>query len=130
MINIKIINEKDILKGTLEINDSNLNIEEFMCSLHGKEYINYYSDCSQDICYLGSKEHFNHKLIHFSQYIRFNIYIREGDKILSEMKKDLDKFKQYSKEIIKISGCLIYLKEIIFNILRSQKITFLFYYEL
>ena len=33
------------------------------------------------------------------------------------MKKDLEKFKQYSKEIIKICGCLIYLKEIIFNIL-------------
>ena len=46
------------------------------------------------------------------------------------MEKDLEKFKQYSKEIIKISGCLIYLKEIIFNTLRSQTIKFLYYYEL
>ena len=45
------------------------------------------------------------------------------------MEKDLEKFKQYSKEIIKISGW-IYLKEIIFNTLRSQTIKFLYFYEL
>jgi hypothetical protein len=129
MVNVKNINKKDISKDTLEINDSNINLD-FMCSIHGKEYINYCDDCSQDICFLCSKDHFNHKLIYFSRYIPSNRDIREGNKILSEMKKDLEKFKQYSKEIIKNFGCLIYLKEIILNTLSSLDLKKLNFYSI
>ena len=119
MINIKNINKKDISKDNLKINDNNFNFDEFICSSHGREFINYCCDCSKDICYFCSKDHFKHNLIHFSKFLPSNRDIREGNKILSEMKKDLEKFKQNSKEIIKVCSSLIYLKEKILNALNS-----------
>ena len=123
MINVKINKKKDNLKKS----DNTNNWKDFICSLHGKEFINYCDDCSKDICYDCSNEHFNHKLFHFSNLLPSNKDIREGNKILSEMKKDLEKFKQNSKEIIKICDNLINLKEIILNALNSvdyKKINF------
>ena len=127
MINLKNNKKKDITKETLKINNSNLNTDEFLCSLHGRKFINYCKDCSKDICYSCSNGHFNHKLIYFSQILPSNLDIREGNKILAEMKKDLEKFKQSTKEIIKCVDSLIYIKEIIINSLKAidfQKINY------
>ena len=119
MVNIKYNKKKDMPKD-LKINENNINLDEFICSKHGREFINYCDDCSEDLCYSCSKEHSFHKLIHFSNFLPTNKDIREGNKILTEMKKDLDKFKQNTKEIIKICDSLIYLKEIIINSLNSM----------
>ena len=119
MVNIKYNKKKDMPKD-LKINENNINLDQFICSNHGREFINYCDDCSEDLCYFCSKNHSNHKLIHFSNFLPTNKDIREGNKILTEMKKDLDKFKQNVKEIIKICDSLIYLKEIIINSLNSM----------
>lgn len=124
MINIKNVNINK--KDNLQINDK-LNFDEFICPLHGKEFINYCNDCNKDICYSCSREHFRHNLIHFAKLLPSNRDIREGTKILSEMKKDLEKFKNNSKEIIKACGSLIYLKEIILkasNSINFNKLNF------
>ena len=84
-----------------------------------KEFINYCEDCSKNICYSCSKEHFRHKLIHFSQLLPSNKDIREGNKILVEMKRELDKFKSTTKEIIKICESLISIKNTILNNLKN-----------
>ena len=118
MINIKHNKKKDIIKENPNSIDNNINCEEFMCNLHGKEFINYCEDCDKNICYSCSKEHFKHKVIYFSQLLPSNKDIREGNKILAEMKRDLDKFKNSSKEIIKICESLISVKEIILNNLK------------
>ena len=119
MINIKYTRKKDISKETIKINDSKVNFKEFMCPIHAKEFINYCRDCSKDICYSCSKEHLDHEVIHFSQFLPSNKDIREGNKILAEMKKDLFKFKQSTKQIIKTCENLIYVKEILINSLKS-----------
>ena len=118
MINIKHGKKKDSLKDSQNINDNNVHPEEFICVSHGKEFINYCEDCSKNICYSCSKEHFRHKLIYFSHLLPSNKDIREGNKILTEMKRDLEKFKNSSKEIIKICESLISVKEIILNNLK------------
>ena len=118
MINVKHGKKKDVLIDNPNINDNNINSEEFICVSHGKEFINYCEDCSKNICYSCSKEHFKHKLIHFSQLLPSNKDIREGNKILAEMKRDLEKFKNSSKEIIKICENLISVKEILLNNLK------------
>ena len=120
MINIKYNKKKDMSKDSLKINENNINWDEFICSKHGKEFINYCDDCSEDLCYICSKEHSKHKLIYFSNFLPTNKDIRDGKKILTEMKNDLEKFKQNTKEIIKICESLIYLKEIIINSLNSM----------
>ena len=120
MINIKYGKKKDILKDNPNTVDNDKNSEEFICISHGKEFINYCQDCAKNICYSCSKEHFRHKLIHFSQLIPSNKDIREGNKILAEMKRDLEKFKNSSKDIIKICESLISIKEIILNNLKMN----------
>ena len=112
--------KKDILKDNPNITDNDINSKEFICLSHGKEFINYCEDCTKNICYSCSKEHFNHKVIHFSQLLPSNKDIREGNKILVEMKRELDKFKNTSKEIIKICENLISIKEIIINNLKKN----------
>ena len=107
MINIKHGKKKDSLKDNPNINDNYIYPEEFVCVSHGKEFINYCEDCSKNICYSCSKEHFKHNLIYFSHLLPSNKDIREGNKILTEMKRDLEKFKNSSKEIIKICESLI-----------------------
>ena len=118
MINIKHGKKKDSLKDNPNINDNYIYPEEFVCVSHGKEFINYCEDCSKNICYSCSKEHFKHNLIYFSHLLPSNKDIREGNKILTEMKRDLEKFKNSSKEIIKICESLISVKEIILNNLK------------
>ena len=118
MINIKHGKKKDSLKDNPNINDNYIYPEEFVCVSHGKEFINYCEDCSKNICYSCSKEHFRHNLIYFSHLLPSNKDIREGNKILTEMKRDLEKFKNSSKEIIKICESLISVKEIILNNLK------------
>ena len=118
MINIKHGRKKDNLKDNPNINDNYICPEEFVCVSHGKEFINYCEDCSKNICYSCSKEHFKHNLIYFSHLLPSNKDIREGNKILTEMKRDLEKFKNSSKEIIKICESLISVKEIILNNLK------------
>ena len=118
MINIKHGKKKDSLKDNPNINDNYICPEEFVCVSHGKEFINYCEDCSKNICYSCSKEHFKHNLIYFSHLLPSNKDIREGNKILTEMKRDLEKFKNSSKEIIKICESLISVKEIILNNLK------------
>ena len=120
MINIKYSKKKDILKDNPNIIDNEINSKEFICVSHGKEFINYCEDCAKNICYSCSKEHFNHKMIHFSQLLPSNKDIREGNKILVEMKRDLEKFKNTTKEIIKICESLISVKEIIINNLKLK----------
>ena len=120
MINIKYNKKKDILKDNPNITDNDINSKEFICLSHGKEFINYCEDCAKNICYSCSKEHFNHKVIHFSQLLPSNKDIREGNKILVEMKRELDKFKNTTKEIIKICESLISIKEIIINNLKMN----------
>ena len=120
MINLKINKKKEeILQENPNINDININSKEFICTSHGKEFINYCEDCSKNICYSCSKEHFRHKLIHFSQLLPSNKDIREGNKILVEMKRELDKFKSTTKEIIKICESLISIKNTILNNLKN-----------
>ena len=82
MINIKTPKKKDTSKETI-IKNGNINNNEFICPLHGFPFINYCEDCAKNICYSCSKEHFNHKLIHFSQLLTSNKDIREGKNILS-----------------------------------------------
>jgi hypothetical protein len=119
MINIKNAKKKDISKENMKIVDNNIYQGEFNCSLHGKHFINYCSDCSKDICYDCSKEHISHKLIYFSNFLPAKRDIREGNKILSEMKNELKKFAQNSKEIIKLCESLINLKEKTLNSLNA-----------
>ena len=130
MISTKNNKKKDNSKESLKINDNNLYSDEFLCSLHGRQFINYCKDCSKDICYTCSKEHFNHNLIYFSQILPSNFDIREGNKILAEMKKELEKFKQNTKEIIKCVDSLIYIKEIIINSLKVIDFKKLNYYSI
>ena len=118
MINVKHAKKKDASIDNLNFNENYINSEEFLCVSHGKEFINYCEDCSKNICYSCSKEHFRHQLIHFSHLIPSNKDIREGNKILAEMKRDLEKFKTSTKEIIKICDSLIYVKEVILNNLK------------
>ena len=118
MINVKHGKKKDVLIDNLNINENNINSEEFICVSHGKEFINYCEDCSKNICYSCSKEHFRHQVIHFSHLLPSNKDIREGNKILAEMKRDLEKFKNSTKEIIKICESLISVKEIVLNNLK------------
>ena len=120
MINIKYNKKKYILKDNPNITDNDINSKEFICSSHGKEFINYCEDCAKNICYSCSKDHFNHKVIHFSQLLPSNKDIREGNKILVEMKRELDKFKNTTKEIIKVCESLISIKEIIINNLKMN----------
>ena len=120
MINIKDNKKKDILKDNPNITDNDINSKEFICLSHGKEFINYCEDCTKNICYSCSKDHFNHKVIHFSQLLPSNKDIREGNKILVEMKRELDKFKNTTKEIIKTCESLISIKEIIINNLKKN----------
>ena len=120
MINIKYNKKKYILKDNPNITDNDINSKEFICSSHGKEFINYCEDCAKNICYSCSKDHFNHKVIHFSQLLPSNKDIREGNKILVEMKRELDIFKNTTKEIIKICESLISIKEIIINNLKMN----------
>ena len=120
MINIKYNKKKDTLKDNPNITDNDITSKEFICISHGKEFINYCEDCAKNICYSCSKEHFNHKLIHFSQLLPSNKDIREGNKILVEMKRELEKFKNTTKEIIKICESLISVKEIIINNLKMK----------
>ena len=112
--------KKDILKDNPNVTDNDIYSKEFICASHGKEFINYCEDCAKNICYSCSKEHFNHKVIHFSQLLPSNKDIREGNKILVEMKRELDKFKNTTKEIIKICESLISIKEIIINNLKMN----------
>ena len=121
MINVKHGKKKDVLIDNLNINENNINSEEFICVSHGKEFINYCEDCSKNICYSCSKEHFRHQVIHFSHLLPSNKDIREGNKILAEMKRDLEKFKNSTKEIIKICKSLISVKEIV--LIKLQKFT-------
>ena len=119
MINVKHNKKKDILLDIPNFIENNIDSGEFICVKHGKEFINYCEDCRKNICYYCSQEHFEHKVIHFSQLLPSNKDIREGNKILVEMKRDLEKFKNNSKEIIKICENLISIKEIILNNLKS-----------
>mgnify|MGYP002625186107 CR=1 FL=1 len=96
-----------------------INPGKFICSLHGKEFINYCSDCNKDICFICSQEHFNHEIFYFSKFYPSPKDIREGNKILSEMKRELEKFKRSTKETIKNCESLINIKEIILNSLKS-----------
>ena len=130
MINIKYTRKKDVPKENIKINDSKVNLEEFICPIHAKEFINYCKDCSKDICYSCSKEHLKHELIYFSQFLPSNKDIREGNKILAEMKKDLEKFKQSTKEIIKTCENLIIVKEILINSLKSIDLKKLNFYSI
>ena len=119
MINIKNTKKKDISKENIKIIENNIDYDEFNCSLHDKPFINYCSDCSKDVCYNCSKDHLYHKLIYFSNFLPAKRDIREGNKILSEMKNELKKFAQNSKEIIKCCESLINLKEKTLNALNS-----------
>lgn len=119
MINIKNRKRKDLSKESLKYIDNNIEQGEFNCSLHDKHFINYCSDCHKDICYNCSKKHINHKLIYFSNFLPTKRDIREGNKILSEMKNELKKFSQITKEIIKSCESLINLKEKTLNSLNA-----------
>ena len=115
MINIKTPKKKDTSKETI-IKNGNINNNEFICPLHGFPFINYCEDCSKDICYDCSKEHIKHKLVFFSTFLPTKRDMSEGNKILSEMRNDLKKFRQNSNEIIKSFESLIFIKE---NILKA-----------
>lgn len=130
MINIKNSKRRDSSKDTLNIIDAKINENEFVCSFHGRHFINYCDDCSRDICYDCSKEHFNHKLIYFSKFLPTKRDIREGNKILSEMKSELKKFIQNTKEIIKSCETLIYLKEKVLNSLNAVNFEKLNFYSI
>ena len=119
IVNIKNVKKKDISKENIKIIDNNVDQGEFICSLHGRSFINYCSDCSKDICYDCFKEHIHHKLIYFSKLFPEKREIREGNKILSEMKNELKKFSQNTKEIIKCCESLINLKEKTLNSLNE-----------
>ena len=118
MINIKLTKKKEIPKDINIIDINNQNMNEFICFSHGNKFINYCEDCSKDICYSCSKEHLGHKIIYYSQLIPNKRDIREGNKNLAEMKRDLDKFKNNTKEIIKFCENLISVKEIFINYLK------------
>ena len=129
MINIKSIKKKLISKDKLT-DDESFNYGNLICSIHGKEFINYCNDCNKDICFNCSESHFKHDIIYYSKFLPSAKDIREGNKILSEMKRDLEKFKQSTKDIIKTCESLIYIKEIMLNSLKSLDIDKLNYYSI
>jgi hypothetical protein len=130
MTNIKCIKKKLMSKDKRINDDHIINNGKFICSLHGKEFINYCNECDKDICFNCSKNHFNHELYYYSKYLPSATDIREGNKILSEMKRELGKFKQSTKEIIKTCESLIYIKEIILNSLKSIDLDKLNFYSI
>ena len=126
MINVKYPKKRDSSKEPIIKNDT-INSSEFLCPLHAKHFINYCNDCSRDICYTCSKEHINHNLVFFSKFLPTKRDIREGNKVLIEMKNELKKFIQNSKEIIETCESLIFIKEKILYALNSvdlEKINF------
>jgi len=130
MTNIKYIKKKLISKDKL-INDENyINSGKFICSLHGKEFINYCSQCNKDICFNCSENHFKHEIFYYSKCLPSAKDVREGNKILSEMKRELEKFKQNTKDAIKICESLIYIKELILNSLKSIDLDNLNFYSI
>ena len=129
MINIKSIKKKLISKDK-PTNEESFNYGNLICSIHGKEFINYCNDCNKDICFNCSESHFKHDIIYYSKFLPSAKDIREGNKILSEMKRDLEKFKQNTKDIIKTCESLIYIKEIMLNSLKSLDIDKLNYYSI
>ena len=130
MTNIKSLKKKLMLKDKLIVDEHIINSGKFICSLHGKEFINYCSVCNKDICFDCSKNHFDHDLIYYSKSLPSAKDIREGNKILSEMKRELEKFKQSTKDIIKSCESLIYIKEIILNSLKSMDLDKLNFYSI
>ena len=120
MANLKLTKKKEISKDINITNINNINISELMCLSHAKKFINYCEDCSKDMCYSCSKEHLGHNIIFYSSLIPNKRDIREGSKILAEMKRDLEKFKNNTKEIIKFCENLISIKEIFINDLKSN----------
>lgn len=130
MTNIKYIKKKLIPKDKLIIEEKNINSGKFICSLHGKEFINYCSKCNKDICFNCSENHFKHEIFYYSKYLPSASDIREGNKILSEMKRELEKFKQITKDTIKICENLIYIKELIINSLKSIDLDNLNFYSI
>ena len=129
MINIKCIKKKLISKDK-PTNEESFNYGNLICSIHGKEFINYCNDCNKDICFNCSDSHFKHDIIYYSKFLPSAKDIREGNKILSEMKRDLEKFKQSTKDIIKTCESLIYIKEIMLSSLKSLDIDKLNYYSI
>mgnify|MGYP002624912716 FL=1 len=119
MTNLKCIKKKLMPKDKLTTDAHAINSRKFICSLHGKEFISYCSDCNKDICFSCSQDHFNHEIFYFSKLYPSAKDIREGNKIVSEMKRELEKFKQSTKETIKNCESLIHIKEIILNSLKS-----------
>ena len=129
MISIK-YTKKKLMSKDKQINDNIINSGKFICPLHGKEFINYCNQCNKDICYNCSENHFEHEVFHYSKYFPSTRDIREGNKILSEMKRELEKFKQSTKDIIKICESLIDIKEIILNSLKSIDLDKLNFYSI
>jgi len=130
MTNIKYIKKKLMSKDKHSNDDNSINSGNFICSLHGHEFINYCNDCNKDICFYCSKSHSNHDLIYYSKFLPSTRDIREGNKILSEMKRDLEKFKQNTKDIIKACESLINIKEIMLNSLKSMDLYRLNFYSI
>lgn len=130
MTNIKILKKKLISKDKLIRDEDIINSGYFICSLHGKEFINYCNDCKKDICFNCSEKHFNHDIIYYSKSLPSARDIREGNKILSEMKRDLEKYKQNTRDIIKNCESLIYTKEIMLNSLKLLDLDKLNYYSI
>ena len=129
MKNIKPPKKRDSSKEPI-IKKDNLSSDEFICPLHAKHFINYCGDCSKDICYTCSKEHINHNLVFFSKFLPTKRDIREGNKILSEMKNDLKKFIQNSNDIIKSCENLISIKEEILKALNSVDLERINFYSI
>jgi len=131
MASIKCIKKKLNSKDKIINNEHHMiSSGKFICSLHGKEFINFCSDCNKDICFDCSKSHSSHEIFYYSKLLPSARDIREGNKILSEMKRELEKFKQSTKETIKICESLIYVKEIILNSLKSLDLYKLNFYSI
>lgn len=129
MISIKSIKKK-LMSKDKQINDNIIKSGKFICSSHGKEFINYCNQCNKDICFNCSESHFNHELFYYSKYLPSARDIREGNKILTEMKRELENFKKSTKDIIKACESLIDIKEIILNSLKSIDLDQLNFYSI
>ena len=116
---IELINPSYLLLSECEGSSDKDYNAEFICYKHKKEYINYCIDCDQDICYDCTKGHEGHKIYHYFHFIPSEKDIQEGNKIIKEMKTDLEKFKEMTKETIKIFEDLIKLKKIVINDIKS-----------
>ena len=99
------------------------NKKNYICHNHGDFYINYCKDCKKNLCFLCQTEHKDHKTVSFENLMK---KVDEIKNKLSDMKINIDKFKDKIKEIIEQLNNLVKTIELYYeinnDILKNYKI--------